>query len=302
VTRSSVALVVNGRAGRGRVSRAIPRLVRLLDAGAVEAVVLETAGPGHATDLARRAAHDGAATVVAVGGDGTVNEVVNGLLDGNGSPIGARLGVVAAGSGCDFARTFGLPGNVDSGLQGIVGPTRPLDVGRIECAGPDGPMVRYFVNVAEAGMAAATVERAERLPRWLGRARYMVAFWPTLLRYRPTLLSVATPAGTHTGVAHNVIVANARFFGGGMRVSPGSDPADGVVDVQVNVGPKVQALTLIPKMFRGTHLPNRRIIELHGSRVTIDSDTPVLVEADGELVGTTPATITVLPGALQLVA
>lgn len=297
-----IALVVNGRAGRGRVSRQLPRLRRLLESRGIAALVLETTEPGHATDLARSAAQRGIATVVAVGGDGTVNEVVNGLLDEHGSSLGARLGVVAAGSGCDFARTFDLPGRVDSDLRGIVGPSSRLDVGRIECRGPlGGPVTRHFVNVAEAGMAAVTVERAERLPRWLGRSRYMIAFVPALIRYRPTVLSVTAPSGAHAGVAHNVLVANARYFGGGMHVSPSSRTADGVVEIQVNTGPKRQALTLIPRMFRGTHLPNRRIVELSGDRVVIDSDTPVLVEADGELVGSTPMTITVLPGALEMV-
>jgi diacylglycerol kinase (ATP) len=296
-----IALVVNGRAGRGRVSRQLPRLRRLLERRGIAAAVFETSAPGHATHLARRAAEQGIGTVVAVGGDGTVNEVANGLLDETGSPNGPRLGVVSAGSGGDFARTFRLPGKVDSELRGIVGPTSRLDVGRILCEGPDGPVVRHFVNVAEAGMAASTVERAERLPRWLGRSRYMVAFAPTLIRYRPTTLSVTAPSGSHSGVAHNVVVANARYFGGGMHVSPRSSTSDGVFEVQVNVGPKRQALTLIPRMFRGTHLPNRRIVELSGDRVTIESDAPVLVEADGELVGFTPMTITVLPGALELV-
>jgi diacylglycerol kinase (ATP) len=301
VPDADIALVVNGRAGRGRVSRQLPRLRDLLESRGIAAVVLETTAPGHATVLARHAAEQGIATVVAVGGDGTVNEVANGLLDENGSSLGPRLGVVSAGSGCDFARTFDLPAKVDSDLRGIVGASSRLDVGRITCAGPLGPVTRHFVNVAEAGMAAVTVERAERLPRWLGRSRYMIAFVPSLVRYRPTTLSVTTSSGAHTGVAHNVLVANARYFGGGMHVSPASRTADGIVEVQVNTGPKRQALTLIPRMFRGTHLPNRRVVELSGDRVVIDSDTPVLVEADGELVGRTPMTVTVLPGALEMV-
>lgn len=299
---SSIALVANLRAGRGRVSKQLPRLLRLLTSRGMHAEVLVTESAGHAIHLAREAAGSGAETVVAVGGDGTVNEVVNGLLDADGSPLGPRLGVVAAGSGCDFARSFDLPKNVDSDLRGITGRTMPLDVGRLECTGPSGRITRHFVNVAEAGVAASTVEWAERLPRWMGRSRYVVAVWPALLLYRPGLMTVATANGSHEGVAHNALVANARFFGGGMRVSPTSDPADGEFEVQVNIGPKRQAITLIPKLYRGTHLPSERIIELAGSEITIDSDPQVLVEADGELVGTTPARITVLPGAVELVA
>lgn len=302
MTSQPIALVANRRAGRGRVARELPRLLDLLDRRGIHAWVLETEEAGDATRLTRSAVESGAHCVVAVGGDGTVNEVVNGLLDDRGRSLGARLGVVAAGSGCDFARSFHLPSHVDSNLRGVVGAAIPLDVGRIECTGLDGEaLTRYFVNVAEAGMAAETVRRAERLPRFLGRTRYMVAFWPALVRYRPTMLTVTAGGETHRVMAHNALVANARFFGGGMKVSPTSDPSDGVAEVQINVGPKRQALTLIPRMFRGTHLPDARIVEMSGSTISIDSDKPVLIEADGELVGRTPGVITIVPRALELV-
>lgn len=294
-----VALIVNEHAGRGRVARQLPAIVDALRDRDIEPTVLPTMGPLDATRLAQVAAHDGHTTVVAVGGDGTVNEVVNGLMEAP-SPRPA-LGVVAAGSGCDFARSFGLPKRFDGELRGIVGATVPIDVGRIECVGPDGPIVRHFVNVAEAGMAAATAGLAARLPRWVGRTRYLLAFWPTLASYRPTEMEVTVGDDAHRGMAHNALVANGRYFGGGMHISPHSDPSDGRLDVQVSVGPKRQALTLIPRIYRGTHLPNHRIVQFAGERVTIDSATPIPVEADGEPVGSTPARFTVVAGALDLV-
>ena len=297
-----MALVVNPRAGRGRVARELPRLLEALRARHLRAKVHQTLYPGHAVFLARQAALDGAETVVAVGGDGTVNEVVNGLIRDDAAVSPAVLGVVAAGSGCDFARTLDLPKHTGAdGLAGVVGPVRPLDVGKVVCSGGQGTVTRYFVNVAEAGLGAATVERADRLPRWLGRSRYMVAFWPTLLRFRPSTVTVRAGDDSHTGRAHNALVANARFFGGGMRVSPHSDPADGVFEVMLNVGPKRQAVTIIPKMFRGTHLPDPRIVQFSAARISIDSEPPVLVETDGELLGATPAEVSVLPDALRVV-
>lgn len=295
-----VALVVNPRAGKGRVGRELQRLVAIIEAAGAAPEVLATDRPGHATDLARRASEQGADTVVAVGGDGTVNEVVNGLIADDRPVGGAALGVVAAGSGCDFARTFGLPKDVDHDLRGVVGETSPLDVGKIVCAGADGPITRYFVNVAEAGMGAATVERAVGYPRWMGRSRYVVAFWPALAAFRPVEMTVTTPETTYRAVAHNVLVANARYLGGGMHISPASDPGDGVLDAQVNVGPKRQAVTLIPKFFRGTHLPDPRITQLSSASFEIHAAAPVAVEADGEMVGRTPATVSVLPGLIRL--
>lgn len=295
-----VALIANPRAGRNRVARELPRLLEVLKEAGVTAQVFETGGPGHATTLARSAAEDGYATVVAVGGDGTVNEVVNGLIVDD-QPVGsAALGVVAAGSGADFNRSWHLPAHAGSALQGVSGPTAPLDVCRLTYEGTDGRTVRYFVNVAETGMAAETVRLAERLPRWLGRSRYLIAFWPSLIRFRRTGVTVTVDGSTQTASAHNALIANARYFGGGMQISPGSDPGDGVVELQVNVGPKRQALTLIPKIYRGTHLPDPRILEAAGTAGRIESDRPLLVEADGEVLGHTPLEFTVLPGVLRI--
>jgi len=299
-----IALVVNPRAGRGRVARELPKLLEAIRGSGLTADLHETTHPGHATELARAAALAGADTVVAVGGDGTVNGVVNGLIHDDAPVSGASLGVVAAGSGADFARTLALPAHVDHELVGIAGRSRRIDVGRIDCVdqGAGTQIHRYFVNVAEAGIGAATVERAARLPRWLGRARYVVAFWPALAAFDPTEMTVATSAENRTVVAHNVVIANGRYVGGGMQISPHSDPSDGVLDVQVNIGPKRQAFTLVPKIYRGTHLPDERIVQMSGARVSVDTSIPVPIEADGEMVGVTPATFTLLPGALELVA
>ena len=293
-------LVVNPRAGRGRVGRELPRLVQSLTAAGTEPTVLATEHPGHAIELARRAALGGADTVVAVGGDGTVNEVVNGLIE-NDRPVGsAVLGVVSAGSGADFARTFGLPKHANGGVRGIVGDAIPIDVGRLTCATPDGPVTRYFANIAEAGMGAATVAAANRLPRRLGKSRYLVAFWPTLMRFHPTEVTVTVDGQVYTGRAHNALVANGRFFGGGMHISPNSDPSDGRADLQVNIGPKRQAFTLIRKFYKGTHLPDPRIVEMSGRVGSIVTAEPMPVEADGEMVGTTPLSFEILSGVLRM--
>ncbi|MFQ5516384.1 MAG: diacylglycerol/lipid kinase family protein [Acidimicrobiia bacterium] len=293
-----VVLVVNPSAGRGKVAMELDRL--LASMARLSPRLWETRQPGDASALARKAAEGGADVVVAVGGDGTVNEVVNGLIDGD-RPVGsAALAVVAAGSGCDFARSFDLPGHVPDSI-GLDQSLGLLDVGKIECDGPAGRTVRYFVNVAEAGLGAATVANALRFPRRLGRSRYIIAFWPTLARFHPQDLTVTVDGRAHRETAHNVVVANARFFGGGMHISPRSHTDDGKLEVQVSIGPKRQAFTLIPRIYRGTHLPDDRILEMSGSVVRIEGAT-MPVEADGEMVGATPATISVLPGLLELVA
>lgn len=293
-------LVVNPRAGRGRVGRELPRLVQVLTAAGTEPTVLATEFPGHAVELARRASQGGADTVVAVGGDGTINEVVNGLIEDD-RPVGAAvLGIVSAGSGADFARTFSLPKHANGGVRGIVGEAIPVDVGRLTCDTAAGPVIRYFANIAEAGMGAATVAAANRLPRRLGKSRYLVAFWPTLARFHPVEVTVTVDDQVYTGRAHNALIANGRFFGGGMHISPKSDPADGRADLQVNIGPKRQAFTLIPKFFKGTHLPDPRIVEMSGRAGSIVTAHPMPVEADGEVIGTTPLSFEILSGLLRM--
>ena len=234
---------------------------------------------------------------MAVGGDGTVNEVVNGLMsiDEESRP---RLGVVAAGSGADFARSFDLPEHTNTLLRGIIGDTLSIDIGRMVF---DDGTTRFFTNLTNIGLAAATVERAERLPRGLGKARYIVAFWPVLARYSKCQISVVVDGESFSEGAHNLLLANGRYAGGGMHFSPHSDPSDGLFDAQMNIGPKRQAVSLIPKIYRGSHLPDKRILQVSGARFEIDAERPLIVEADGELMGHTPVTITVVPGALQMV-
>lgn len=270
--------------------------MRSLDAAGIDYEVHTTKHRTHATELAATHAAR-ATTVVAVGGDGTVNEVVNGMMSIE-RPARPALGVVAAGSGADFARSFDLPEHTGPTLRGVVGPTRRIDVGRMNFAGGS---TRYFVNIANVGLAAATVERAERFPRRLGKARYVVALWPVLARYSKCVITAVVDGERHAERAHNLLLANGRFAGGGMRFSPHSDASDGVFDAQMNIGPKRQAITLVPKIFRGTHLPNRRIRQMSGTTFDIESERPLLVEADGELLGETPVRITVVSKAIDLV-
>ena len=249
-----IALIVNPQSGRGKVGRQLPGLEDQLRVAGAAFTTLPTAKAGHATELARKAVADGHRLIVAVGGDGTVHEVVNGMLDADRAvDPEAVLGVVAAGSGCDFARTFGLPGDI-TGASGYLlnGATRAIDVGKVEYQdGDDVHHVRYFVNIATTGIGGASVARAERLPRWLGRLRYLLAFWMVYPGYVACDIRVDGGTSGHQADSHNVVFANGQWFGGGMWVSPKSDPADGILDVQMSVGPKRQAFTMIPASTRG---------------------------------------------------
>jgi diacylglycerol kinase (ATP) len=284
------------------VGEELPEIERQLNAQGLRYRIVETEGPGHATRAAREALDGGEHFIVAAGGDGTVQEVVNGMLDDDRPRDDeAVLGVIAAGSGCDFVKTFGLPGDAIRSVRHLAGDRLfPIDVARIDYRDGDRRVTRYCPNVAEAGLGGAVVARAERLPRWVGRSRYFFGFWLSLGRFRPAELQVRVDRKEFSGRANNVVVANCQFYGGGMRISPRSYPGDGLLDVQISTGPKSDAFTLIPKIYLGEHLPHPHIKEYRGRRISVDAERPLTVEADGEVLGTTPATFTVLPQVVRL--
>jgi diacylglycerol kinase (ATP) len=297
-----LVLIANPRAGRGKVDAALPRVERVLRDEGLDYRIVRTTHPGHATEAARDALRNGERFLVAAGGDGTVHEVVNGMiLNGTATAPDAVLGVVAAGSGCDFVRTFGLPGDAGPAASRLAGDrVRVIDVGIVTCTYEDAERTRYFVNIAEAGLGGAVVARTARLGRFLGAARYASGFWLTLPGFRPAPVRLDADGQASTWRAFNVVVANCSFYGGGMRISPKSDPGDGLLDVLVMTGPKSDAFSTLPKVYRGTHLPHRNIAELRAGRIRLDSGRPFPVEADGEIVGTTPVSFGIIPGVIRL--
>jgi diacylglycerol kinase (ATP) len=297
-----MVVIANPRAGGGKVGRHLPEIERILTGAGLSYRVVRTTHPGHATNIARDALARGERYLVAAGGDGTVHEVVNGMFD-DGRPVaaGAVLGVVAAGSGCDFARSFGLPGDTLQAARRLAGDqVRPVDVGRVTFTDGAAEVTRYFPNIAEAGLGGAVVARTARLPASLGSARYLAGFWLTLPGFRPATVRLEADGHAYQWRAFNVVVANCRFYGGGMQISPKSQPDDGALDVLVMTGPKSDAFTTVPKVYRGTHLPHRNIAELRASRVRVETDPPFPIEADGETLGTTPATFEIIRTPIRL--
>jgi diacylglycerol kinase (ATP) len=291
-----LVVIANPRSGRGKLENRLPRIGRILTDAGLAYRIVRTTGPGHATEAARDALQRGERYLVAAGGDGTVHEVVNGMFAGD-QPIAADavLGVVASGSGCDFVRSFNLPGDAVQAARHLAGDrVRPIDVGKISCTDGRAEITRYFPNIAEAGLGGAVVARASTLPGFLGPARYFCGFWLSLPGFRPATIRLDADGQAYQWKAHNVVVANCRFYGGGMQISPNSQPDDGALDVLVMVGPKSDAFTTLPRLYRGTHLPHRNIVELRASRVRIETDLPFRIEADGEVLGSTPATFEVI--------
>jgi YegS/Rv2252/BmrU family lipid kinase len=247
--------------------------------------------PGHLADVARA---DGTLWVV-VGGDGTVNEVVNGLADGG------EIAVLPAGTGQDFARTHGVPGNFDEAVRVVLdGEFRTIDLGRVECAGGGS---RFFGNVGSAGMSGAVARRANAMTkRFGGRATFFYALTREFLAWQNTRVVVELDDGVRReGLLHDVIVANGRYHGGGMKLAPDAGQDDGLFDV-VTIGDvsKLDFLTTAPKLYSGRYLAHPKVELLRSSSVSITADEPLPLEVDGEPIGTTPARFDVVPAALRL--
>jgi YegS/Rv2252/BmrU family lipid kinase len=297
-----LTLLVDPRAGRGRVGKELPEVERTLLARGLDFRVVQ--GPPEEIRVrAGEALQAGDRFLVAVGDDRTVFEVVNGMIEDD-RPVApdAVLGVVPAGSGCDFARTFGVPGDATRAASALDGDALfPIDVARATYVGPGGGTEsRYVPGVAQVGMGAAMAARAERLPRALGRARYFAGFWVTLATFHAAETEVRAGSSRFAGQVRTVVVANCQYHGEGRRISPRSWPGDGLLDVLVMTGPRSDAFTTLPAIYRGEHLPDPNIVEMKGRSIHVEADRPLPLEADGAVLGTTPATFEVIRLAIRV--
>jgi diacylglycerol kinase family enzyme len=213
----------------------------------------------------------------------------------------AVLGVVAAGTGSDFIKTFGMPAKPRDAVRHLDGDESFLiDIGKITYMQDGIEVTRYFPNIAEVGLGAAVVARAEKLPRWLGPTVYLVAFWMCMRKHKAARVSVDVVDRTYEGLMNNMVVANGQFFGGGMKIAPKAAPTDGLLDIQIEHARKREAIAMMPKVFKGHHVPHPDIEEYKRVRCSITSEKVLPIEADGEVLGTTPATFEVIPEAIAL--
>jgi YegS/Rv2252/BmrU family lipid kinase len=298
---SHTVFLVNPASANGSTGRRWPELARRASAAGLDGATLFSERPGHLAELAREAALDGAELLVVVGGDGSVNEVANGLAGLGRQP---EVAVVPRGTGWDFSRTFGIPRRIDDAVQvALEGDVRTIDLGRASYRAWDGSdATASFANVASAGMSGAIAKRANETTKALGgKASYLWATFAVFSGWAATEIEVAVDGERRSGPMFDVVVANGRFFGGGLEICPDAEPDDGLFDV-LTIGDvtKRDLVMTMPKMYRGTHLPHPKAELLRGSSVTVTSETPLPIELDGEQPGTTPVTFEVAAGALRL--
>jgi YegS/Rv2252/BmrU family lipid kinase len=306
---SRLLAIVNPAAGRGRVRRAWLQVADALLFAGVDFDVAQTVAPLDATSIAQGAAGRYAA-VIAVGGDGTVHEVVNGLMR-VAAEARPALGVLPLGSGDDFAKTIALagPGARRPSWQGALaaiarGEARAHDVGVIrDGAGGE----RWFANCMDVGFGAHVARNIAAVPRWLtGPGAYLAAIACTMVRYPLLELRLQVddqPAFTQR--SNLAAVMNGRCFGGSFWACPEALADDGLLDVLLaDVVTRAQILRLVPKLMRGRHTGEPVLRMLRARSVVIESEAPLVVEADGELppLRGRRLEIGVAPGALRVLA
>lgn len=296
-------VIVNPAAGAHSTRRKWQHISRLLSHAGLSFDHEFTEGVGHAIELARTAVSDGYHYLVAVGGDGTVNEVANGILGSTGASSTA-LGVISTGTGSDFARSVGIPRHYVSACSHLTSQRRTLiDVGVVEYKSNGQSLQRFFVNVAGIGFDAAVVENTERLPKYFGgTVPYLASLLRTLFGYRNK--SVILRIGDKVEAARilNVVVANGSYVGGGMHIAPDASLNDNLLDVVVigDIG-KFELLKAVPMVYKGTHVTHPKVRVEKAANITVESSERILVYADGELLGEGPATFRLMPAALNVV-
>ncbi len=262
-----------------------------------------TEGAGHAIELARVAASDGYRYIVAVGGDGTVNEVANGILHST-RPTEISLGVVSTGTGSDFARSVGIPQDYIRACSSLCSSRRRLiDVGVVEFRRGGQALQRFFVNVGGVGFDATVVEATEKLPKYFGGTiPYLAGLFRTLFGYRNKAVVLTMGNKVEAKRVLSVVVANGSYVGGGMCVAPEASLNDNLLDVVVigDIG-KFELLKALPMVFKGTHITHPKVSVTKAAHITIESSERILVQADGELLGEGPASFRLIPAALSIV-
>ena len=229
-----------------------------------------------------------------------MNEVANGIA----GITGVELAVIARGTGWDFVRTYRIPRRLEEAVAvALHGRLRPIDLGRaVYRSWAGGQEERYFANVASAGMSGAIARRANETTKALGgKASYLVATLAVFARWRNGEVRVSVDDQVRGGRMHDVVVANGRYFGGGMMICQEAEPDDGRFDVLlIGDQTKRDLLATLPKTYKGRHLPHPKAELLHGSVVTVEADEPLPIELDGEQPGTTPVRFEAVPAALTV--
>jgi diacylglycerol kinase (ATP) len=305
-------VVVNPHSGNDRGSKVWPLAKAALEQGGLDFDAVLTTGPLQAIKLAEDAKHNGYETVIAMGGDGTTNEVVNGLMHAAGDGIAGTLGILPNGSGNDFAKMFPQPRNPDSpqpnwsnAVENILkGNVRLLDICYVKAFRGNETRERFFTNALDTGFAAQANKHAHDFPQLTSTMMYLAAIFKTLVNFSIDDLKLTLDDRVIEQTSTLIAVGNGRCIGGGFWMSPNAQPDDAILDVTVADGlGRIGILSLIPKVMKGTHITDSRVKTARSTRVVIEGKHPFEFETDGEIWfdGVNRLEIQILPKRLRVI-
>jgi len=299
---SQTKIIVNPYAGRWKAQQAIPAIERACEKIGLDYELVVTEGPNHGIELAREAARAGfssATAIVSAGGDGSISEVVNGLMQAAGEDdIAGPLGIIPLGSADDFADMLGLEKEVEAACRRIMaGHTRTIDVGCVNG--------RYFDNNSAVGLEPMVTITQMAMKRIQGTPRYILAALKTILSHQPWHMRLTWDDGEYEGPVALVSVGNTRRTGGAFWMTPRAEMDDGYLDFVFAGGlGRLKLLRLLPTTFDGSHVERPEVTYLRTTRLTIECDPPTPIQADGELFepSATHIEYTILPRRLRVIA
>jgi YegS/Rv2252/BmrU family lipid kinase len=290
-------IIVNPAAGRGRARRTWETTIRpMLQGGGLLFDEVYEDRPGAAVPLADQATRDGHEILVAVGGDGTVHEILNGVL---GPPVAHRpaLAVIPGGTGNDFARGVGIPKDMITAARLLLdgGQRRLVDVGRVND--------RSYGTISGVGFDAEVAAEVNRWPKWVaGTVVYTAGILKKLITYRCAPSRITIDGEVLELPMFLVAAANTPWYAGGMFMAPHARPDDGLLEIIIARDlTRVETLGVLPKVFSGDHLKHPKVSHRAGREIRVESDVPLAVHADGETVGRVPAVFRAVPQALEVI-
>jgi diacylglycerol kinase (ATP) len=298
----STKCIVNPVAGALSTRKKWPLIDSLLKHLGVRFDYQYTEGVGHAIELAKDATTRGYDQVVAVGGDGTINEVANGILTSKNTTDTA-LGVISTGTGSDFIRSAGIPHDYVEACSCLSsGRSLTVDVGIVEYHKNNKPMQRYFMNTAGIGFDAAVISTVEKSSKRLGGTiPFLIGVLRTVVSYRNKPVTITMGDNKETKRVVSVMVANGCYAGGGMKFAPTAKLDDGLLDMLIiSDMSKFELLRAFPSVYKGTHINHPKVKLQRTDHVSVDSVDKIPVYADGELLGEGPVVFRLIPAMLKV--
>lgn len=298
--KTHAKIIINPTAGANSTYRMWPHIQSLLRHDGLSFDFQYTEGTGHAISLAREATNDGYRLLVAIGGDGTINEVANGLLSASGC-LSTVLGIVSTGTGNDFIRSMGIPRDYISACKCLVARRQTLiDAGKVQYYRNGKREERYFINSAGVGFDAEVNDAANHLPKQMGHTiPFVLGLLKTLPAYKNKDVTLNIDGQPESKRVLSIVVSNGAYFGGGMKIAPDARLTDHQMDV-ISIGnvSKAELLKVFPRVYKGTHISHPKVNVKKACQVMVESASRLLLQADGEMLGEGPATFQIIPAAL----